>query len=68
MMSSPILKAQWKQLRGEIKKRWGKLTDDQLDQVAGDWDKFVGLLQESFGYTKEKAEAEIADLLAGEKE
>ncbi len=67
-MSSNILKAQWKQLRGEIKKHWGELTDDDLDQVEGEWDKFIGLLQEKYGYTKEKAEAEIADLLTGEEE
>lgn len=67
-MSSAILKAQWKKLRGEIKKRWGELTDDELDQVEGEWEKFVGLLQEKYGYTKEKAEAQIADLLAGEEE
>jgi len=67
-MSSAILKGQWKKLRGEIKERWGELTDDDLDQVEGEWDKFVGLLQEKYGYTKEKADAKIADLLAGEEE
>ena len=64
-MSTDILKAQWKQLRGEIKERWGKLTDDELDQIEGQWDEFVGLLQERYSYTKEQAEAKIADLVAG---
>lgn len=67
-MSSAILKGQWKKLRGEIKKRWGKLTDDELDQVEGEWDKFVALIQLKYGYTKEQAEARIADLVAGQEE
>lgn len=67
-MSESILKAQWKQLRGEIKKRWGELTDDELDQVGGEWDKFTGLLQEKLGYTKEQAEAQIAELFVEDEE
>lgn len=62
-MVSDILKGQWKQLKGEAQKRWGELTDDEVDQVKGETQKLVGLLQEKYGYTKEKAEGEIAEFL-----
>jgi len=57
-MNSDILQGQWKQLRGNIKTSFGKLTDDDLLQAEGNADKMLGLLQERFGYTKEQAQAE----------
>jgi uncharacterized protein YjbJ (UPF0337 family) len=58
-MNADTLKGQWKQMRGEIKKWWGDLTDDDLDRIEGDRDKLIGRLQERYGYTREKAEAEM---------
>jgi uncharacterized protein YjbJ (UPF0337 family) len=58
-MYQEVLAAQWKQLRGEIRLRWGQLTDDDLDKVQGRWDMLVGLLQERYAYSKAKAEAEL---------
>jgi uncharacterized protein YjbJ (UPF0337 family) len=58
-MNTDILKGKWKQIQGEAKKWWGDLTDDELTRVDGEQDKLVGLLQERYGYSKEKAEAEI---------
>ena len=46
-------------MRGEAKLWWGKLTDDDLDKVGGQFDVFAGLLQEKYGYTREQAEEEI---------
>jgi len=54
-MNEDILKGKWKQLRGEVKTWWGKLTDDEVDQVAGHREKLSGILQERYGYTKEQA-------------
>jgi uncharacterized protein YjbJ (UPF0337 family) len=48
----------WKQVRGEIKRRWGKLTDDDLEQVDGSWEKFVGKLQERYGHDAKHADRE----------
>jgi uncharacterized protein YjbJ (UPF0337 family) len=48
----------WKQVRGEIKRRWGKLTDDDLEQVDGSWEKFVGKLQERYGHDAKQADRE----------
>ncbi len=62
-MATNILKGQWKQLKGSIKERWGELTDDEIDQVAGETQQLVGLLQEKYGYTKQKAKDEVAQFL-----
>jgi uncharacterized protein YjbJ (UPF0337 family) len=62
-MNRDTLKGQWKQLQGEVKKRWGKLTDDDLTQMSGHYDKVVGKLQERYGYQRERAEKEIDDFL-----
>jgi uncharacterized protein YjbJ (UPF0337 family) len=58
-MNNNIFEGKWKQMRGQAKVWWGKLTDDDLDQVGGKFDKLIGLLQEKYGYTQQQAEAEI---------
>lgn len=57
-MNSDTLQGQWKQLRGNIKTAFGKLTDDDLLQADGNADKMQGALQERYGYTKEQAQTE----------
>ena len=63
MTEIDIFKGMWKQVRGEAKSKWGELTDDELDKVAGERDKLLGLLQEKYGYAKIKAEQEIEEFL-----
>ena len=58
-MNKDILEGKWKLMRGQVKVTWGKLTDDDLELVGGKYDKFVGLLQEKYGYTRERAEEEV---------
>jgi uncharacterized protein YjbJ (UPF0337 family) len=58
-MNKDIFEGKWKQIRGEAKAWWGKLTDDDLDRAAGKFDVFTGLLQEKYGYTREAAADEI---------
>jgi uncharacterized protein YjbJ (UPF0337 family) len=60
-MNRDTLAGQWKQLTGEIKNRWGKLTDDDLTRAEGDYDKLVGVLQERYGYARERAQQEVDD-------
>jgi uncharacterized protein YjbJ (UPF0337 family) len=60
-MNTEQMKGQWMQVKGEIKKQWGKLTDDELDRIAGERDKLVGKLQEKYGITKEEAERQVSD-------
>lgn len=58
-MNKDILEGQWKQIRGEAKAWWGKLTDDDLDRAAGKLEVLTGMLQEKYGYTREVAANEI---------
>ncbi|MHB0857551.1 MAG: CsbD family protein [Anaerolineae bacterium] len=59
-MNQDILEGNWKQVRGQAKDWWGKLTDDDLDRAAGKTEQLIGLLQEKYGYTRERAEAELS--------
>ena len=62
-MNSDILEGKWKQLRGNVKKAWGDLTDDELDQIAGRRERLAGKLQERYGWSRERAENEIDTFL-----
>ena len=59
MMNKDIFEGKWKQMRGQIKVSWGKLSDDDLERVGGKYDKFVNLLQEKYGFSRERAEEEV---------
>jgi uncharacterized protein YjbJ (UPF0337 family) len=61
MMNADTFKGQWKQLRGRIQQKWGDLTNDDLDRIQGSQTEFEGLLQERYGYTKERAHQEVND-------
>ncbi len=67
-MDVNVFKGQWKELKGAIKERWGKLTDDDLARVEGEQEKFIGLLQKKYGYGKEEAEREYHDFISKHKE
>ena len=58
-MNKDIVEGKWKQMRGQAKTWWGKLTDDDLDRAAGKYDVLAGLLQEKYGYTRQRADEEI---------
>lgn len=55
-MNSDIAKGKWKQISGSLKAEWGKLTDDDLQEVDGNLEKFQGKMQEKYGMSKEEAE------------
>ena len=55
------MEGKWKQVKGSLKQQWGKLTDDDLNIIAGQRDKLVGKLQERYGYAKEEAQRKADD-------
>ena len=59
-MNADIMEGKWKQMRGQMKEWWGKLTDDDFDVIAGKKDQLVGKLQEKYGWAKRDAEDEVA--------
>jgi uncharacterized protein YjbJ (UPF0337 family) len=63
-MNEDILEGKWKQVKGNVKNWWGKLTDDDVDRIEGKSEKLVGLLQERYGWTKERANEEFTTRLA----
>jgi uncharacterized protein YjbJ (UPF0337 family) len=60
LMNWEQAKGQWTQLKGSVRKKWGKLTDDDLDVIAGERERLVGKIQERYGIAKEEAERQIA--------
>lgn len=66
-MNWDIIKGNWSQLTGDVKSTWGKLTDDEIDQAAGEREKLSGLIQEKYGMMKEDAEREIDAFVARHK-
>jgi uncharacterized protein YjbJ (UPF0337 family) len=51
----------WKQIKGQIKEKWGKLTDDDLNVINGKRDQLEGKLQERYGYPKDQTKKDIDD-------
>jgi len=62
-MNGDVFEGKWKQLRGQIQKQWGDLTDNDLDKIKGTRTEFEGLLQERYGYSKDKAKTELDNFL-----
>ena len=58
-MNWDTIKGQWKEYKGKVKEKWGKLTNDDLDVIEGKKDQLLGALQKRYGYAKEQAEREI---------
>jgi uncharacterized protein YjbJ (UPF0337 family) len=62
-MNTDVLKGKWMQIKGELRRQWGKLTDSDIEQIQGDAEKFIGKLQERYGYSREEAEKEMNEFL-----
>ena len=58
-MNDDIFKGQWKQLKGEVRQRWNKLTNDDIDVVDGKLEELQGRLQERYGWEKERTKQEL---------
>lgn len=60
-MNSTTMGGNWKELKGKIKEKWGKLTDDDLKVVEGKQEQLAGILQQRYGYAKEQAKKDVDD-------
>ncbi len=60
-MNNDIIKGKWKQINGEIKQKWGKLTDNDLTYAEGTRDYLSGKIQERYGIAKDAAEEQIKE-------
>ena len=56
------IEGQWKQMKGSVKERWGKLTDDDLNVIGGKRDQLVGRVQERYGIAKDEAQTQVDEL------
>lgn len=57
------IEGHWKEFKGTVRSKWGKLTDDDLENIAGKRDAFLGRLQQLYGLRKEEAERQLDDWL-----
>jgi uncharacterized protein YjbJ (UPF0337 family) len=57
-MNKDIAEGKWKQMKGSLRENWGKLTDDEVDEIGGRKDNFLGKVQEKYGMSMEDAEKE----------
>ena len=60
-MNWDSIEGNWKSARGKLREQWGKLTDDDLDVIAGKRDQLVGAIQKAYGKTKDEVEQEVSD-------
>jgi uncharacterized protein YjbJ (UPF0337 family) len=58
-MNRDRIEGNWKQLKGKVKEQWGKLTDDDLDVIAGKRDQMIGRIQERYGCSRDEAEKQV---------
>jgi uncharacterized protein YjbJ (UPF0337 family) len=58
-VNEDTLKGEWTQLKGKVREKWGKLTDDDLDEVQGRSEQLVGKIQQRYGVARDKAQKEI---------
>jgi len=66
LMNWDTIEGDWKQFKGRVREQWGRLTNDEVDVIAGRRDKLIGKLQEHYGIAREEAERQIrewADML-----
>lgn len=58
-MSKRTLKNEWRRFRGEVHKEWSELTDDDIDMIAGDYDRLVARIQQRYGRSRSEARREV---------
>jgi uncharacterized protein YjbJ (UPF0337 family) len=65
-MNSDQLQGKWKQMKGSVKERWGKLTDDDINVIDGKHDQLIGRIQERYGIARDAAQKQVDEWNAAE--
>jgi uncharacterized protein YjbJ (UPF0337 family) len=60
-MNQDVLKGQWTQLKGRVREKWGKLTNDDVDQIQGRAEQLIGKIQERYGIARAEAERQLKE-------
>ena len=55
------VEGRWTEFRGKVRERWGKLTDDDLDVIAGKRDQLIGLIQQRYGTARDEVDREVKE-------
>jgi len=63
-MNWDTVSGKWRELSGQLRSKWGKLTDDDLATIGGKKDVLIGRLQQHYGYQRDRAEREVDDYLS----
>ena len=63
-MNLDQFEGKWEQLKGQVKQKWGKFTDDDITVIKGKKDEMIGKLKERYGYDKEQAEKELSSFIS----
>jgi uncharacterized protein YjbJ (UPF0337 family) len=66
-MNEDILQGKWTQVKGRVKEQWGKLTDDDLDQINGRAEQLVGKIQERYGIARDEAQRQVDELFRADE-
>jgi uncharacterized protein YjbJ (UPF0337 family) len=62
-MNKDIVQGHWKEIKGKVKQQWGNLTDDDVARMRGTREELRGLIQQKYGYEKDRVEKEIDNFL-----
>ena len=62
-MNKDVLSGKWNELKGQVKSKWAKLTDDDMSLIGGKFDELVGRLQQRYGHSKDDAEKEVSTFI-----
>jgi len=66
-MNWSTVQGNWKEAKGKVKSKWGRLTDDDLMQVEGNKDRLLGVIQQKYGLARDKAEAQLEEFLSADE-
>lgn len=59
-MNKDIIEGKWKEIKGDLRKAWGNITDDEWEQTKGDATAIAGILQKRYGFAKDEAESKVS--------